>query len=38
MVSDPASIPMWAQKTLSHKVGPNENVRDLSGVECVAQI
>ena len=29
---------MRSQKTLSHKVGPNEDVRDLSGVECVAQI
>ena len=29
---------MWASETLLHKVGPNEDIRDLNGENCDAPI
>ena len=34
MVSEPARYSRVGLETLSHKVGPNEDVRDLSGGDC----
>ena len=34
MVSEPSSVIPVGSETLPHKVGPNEDVRDLSGGDC----
>ena len=36
MVSEPAQYSHVGSKTLRHKVGPNENMRDLSEGDCDA--
>ena len=38
MVSEPAWEPRVGSETLLNKVGPNENVKDLSGGDCDAPI
>ena len=38
MVSEPARYSRVGSETLPHKVGPNEDVRDLSGGDCDAPI
>ena len=38
MVLELAQLPHVGLETLSHKVGPNEDVRDLSGGDCDALI
>ena len=38
MVSEPAHLSHVGSETLPHKVGPNEDIRDLSGGDCDAPI
>ena len=38
MVSEPTRKPREGSETLPHKVGPNEDVRDLSRGDCDALI
>ena len=38
MVSEPAQKPHVSSETLLHKVGPNEDVRDLSEADCDVSI
>ena len=38
MVSEPGRYSRVGSETLPHKVGPNEDVRDLSGRDCDAPI